>query len=79
MGALSRVPWVPSILRLFFGCSPSAVIWFVIAIIVDAIDGMLRRWSSPHGSEKSAVRKFPFITNLYAAPTIPRPVLVLGV
>lgn len=39
---------VPAVCGLFERCRPSTIAWFVIAVIVDSIYGVFRRWAWPH-------------------------------
>ena len=50
--------------------SPKNVIGFVITIVVDAANRMLRRWGASNIFKKCLERMEPTITNLYASATI---------
>lgn len=69
MNTLARSgPPVECLLEL---CSPSTISRFVIAVIVDPINGMLPCWALAHVGEK--VREFiPSFANLDAARSIPK-------
>jgi len=47
---------------------PSAIGWFVIAIVIDAVDRMLRRWSLTHIGKECRVGVAPSLANTDAAP-----------
>lgn len=51
-------------------CRPSTVGRFVIAIVVDAINGMNFRWLWPHIGQKSTEVVLPSFANMNAASTI---------
>lgn len=49
----------PLIEALFSGCRPAAVLAIVVAVGVNAIDGMARRWPAPHVRQESFVGRAP--------------------
>lgn len=59
----------PNVPHLFKMCSPSAVTWFIVSVIVNAIKGMFLGWSWSHIFDeiKQAIFAFPSITHLYAS------------
>ena len=61
-------PSIPSVIRLFFCSSPSAIRRSIISIVVDAINGM-QRWSASHIREK-VTEVFPTVTNPNPSSTV---------
>jgi hypothetical protein len=55
---------------LFAGHSPSAVGWFVIAVVIDSLDRVQRRRTWPHIPIKGLKGITPFVTHFYAATAI---------
>ena len=45
-----------TVVGLFFGCRPTAVAGFVIAIVVNAVKAMKRAWASSHISDEIDIR-----------------------
>lgn len=58
---------VPALLSL---CCPSTVSWLVVTIIVDTINGMLRRWLRPHILKERREGIPPPFANLYASSAV---------
>jgi hypothetical protein len=58
----------PTILHLLRTCSPAAISWFVIAIIVSAIQCQFWMWTQSHISNKIA-EIFPTFTHLDSSTT----------
>jgi hypothetical protein len=54
---------------LFNARRPTAIAGFVIAVVVDAVDGVLRRRTPSHVGEE-IVKDKPALANRYAAPSI---------
>ena len=54
------------IVRLFSACSPSAIIRFVVAIVVDTFNCVVAFWSNAHISEKVS-KQTPSFAHSYAA------------
>ncbi len=52
-----------AVARLFFRCCPSAVCRRVVAVVVDAIDAMLKVRSWPHVCKERLQRGFPSFTD----------------
>lgn len=53
----------PSIRGLFLGCRPSAITLFVVAVVVDALNGMSGRRPRTHIQVEGAERLAPFCAN----------------
>jgi hypothetical protein len=49
----------PPVRGLLFERRPSAVTWLIVSIIVDAINGVLRRWWLPHVSNECVKARHP--------------------
>lgn len=62
------VSW-PSIYSLFFTCRPSTILGGIGAIIVNAINRVLRRWSLPH-VDKEILKYLPALTDFDSAAAI---------
>ncbi len=60
----------PSIVRLLLRCRPSAIAGFVIAVIIDSINGMFRRWSWSDRTQKRCEVASPFRAHSDATTTI---------
>jgi hypothetical protein len=62
-----------SALSLLIG--PTTISRLVIAVVVDTIDGVMRRWSPTHVLKEGWVRRAPALTDLDATATVvgPRP------
>lgn len=72
--------WVSTtnlVLILFFLSGPTAIIWFVIAVIVYSIQ-TFPRWLVSHISQKVS-KIFPAVTNLYTPATISMPVFMIWI
>lgn len=67
----------PSRLSLLLGRGPSAIAWFVVAIVVDAVKGHAG-WSWSHVG-KEVLKRSPRRRNRYASPPVVGPLLVMGV
>jgi hypothetical protein len=65
------------VLTLFFLSSPTAIIWFVIAVIVYSIQGLSKGFVSHVSQEISKI--FPAVTNLYASAAVSVPMLVIWI
>ena len=59
-----------AVLGLFAARRPAHVARLVIAIVVNAIKGMLLAWCSPNMREERCERSTPFRTNLDASPAV---------
>lgn len=66
----------PLIITLFFLRSPSAIVWRVIAIVINAVYRVGSRRSAPHVSEKSSIVVTPLPAHTNPPPPV---VLVAGV
>lgn len=68
----SNHPVSSGVSSLFLLCSPSAVLWAVVSIVVDAVNRVLGRWPRPHVLDKCLKRVSPSFTDLDATPTVQR-------
>lgn len=67
-----------SIVGLFCRSGPAAILWTVIAIVINAIKRVGRSWSRSHVGKK-LLKAMPPLADLDAAPTVPGIACVLGV
>jgi hypothetical protein len=51
--------WPPPVPRLLALCRPAAIRRFIVAVIVDALDGMLRTWFAPHVGKEAGIVEPP--------------------
>lgn len=59
-----------SIPRLFGWCGPSAIAGFVMTVVFNAVDRMLRRWTRPNITQESHERLSPVITDANPATAV---------
>jgi len=64
-----QVDVIASVIRLLFSRRPSAIARLVIAIIIDAIQGMCRTWTRSHVLRKIS-KLHPLRTHANATPTV---------
>ena len=60
------------VVHLFHPRRPSAILWRIIAVSVNAVDAVLRRWARPHVGVESGEVIFPAVADAYAASAIGR-------
>lgn len=62
----------PTVARLLLGCCPAAVAWFVVAVIVDAVESVPNSRALAHVGEEcgEAIRSTPAITDANPAATV---------
>jgi hypothetical protein len=58
------------IVRLFRARRPAHVAWFIVSVVVDAVNGMARRWSRTDVAKKSLKGTSPFIADTNAAASV---------
>lgn len=58
----------PLVVPLLQGCGPAAIPRLVIAVIVDAVDAVMRRWARPHIFNKSS-EGVPALAESYSSAT----------
>lgn len=73
-GPAANTAWL--IQPLFSWCRPSAIIGLVIAVAIDAIDRVLRRWARTHIGMERIEGFAPLLTNRNAATAIPSEIFV---
>lgn len=68
-----------TIRSLFPACSPSAIARLIVAVIVNALKGMLRRWLWPHVGQEILKRVAPMFANRNTTSAVAGISLVTGV
>jgi hypothetical protein len=75
----ARVGISSAILHLFGMRCPSAILRGVWSVVVDSVDGVLRRWAATHVGEKIAERMSPSSTNSDATSAVISEITSLGI
>ena len=64
-----------SIVGLLLRSGPSAIAWFIIAVVVIPLNGMTGRWLRPHVFEEVFETSQPPFAYRYASPTVVGPLV----
>lgn len=65
------VPFRASLIaRLFGGSAPFHIAWLVMAVVVDAIDGMLIAWPRPHIGKELLEGMAPLLADANSTPSV---------
>jgi hypothetical protein len=67
------------IVSLFLWCSPFAIAWLIIAVVIYSMDAVSFRGSASHVSKKVQIRIEPTLANLDSASTIVRILKIIPV
>lgn len=69
----------PTVVHLLFLCGPSAILRFIVPVIVNAIKGMLRRRFTAHIMKEIFKTVFPCPANSYSSAPIISPIFVISI
>jgi hypothetical protein len=69
---------VPAIALLLFVCRPPAILWRVVSVYVNSVNGMIFGWLFAHVGKK-VFKLCPPVANRYSTPAVMSPRIAFGV